>query len=221
MVWTLPNLLTLFRLVAAPAVAMVFVILPRPAADWAGLVLFVTASATDYIDGAIARRRGQVTKIGTMLDPIADKAMVVIALAVLLGVSSLAAWLLLPAALILFREVFVSGLREYLGDVAGTLKVTRLAKGKTLIQMVAISVLFAHGLFEHYLGMRTIGMDARIIEDVLAGRVPDEVGLRLAWHGTLWSGPLGLGLLWLATGLTLLSGADYLRKAAPHLKEEA
>jgi cardiolipin synthase len=124
MVWTLPNLLTLFRLVAAPAVAMVFVILPRPAADWAGLVLFVTASATDYIDGAIARRRGQVTKIGTMLDPIADKAMVVIALDGACGGVLAGAWLLLPAALILFREVFVSGLREYLGDVAGTLKVT-------------------------------------------------------------------------------------------------
>jgi cardiolipin synthase len=221
MAWTLPNLLTLFRLVAAPAVALVFVVLARPAADWVALVLFVTASATDYIDGTMARRWGQVSKMGTMLDPIADKAMVVIALMVLVGVSSLGPWLLLPAALILFREVFVSGLREYLGDVAGTLKVTKLAKGKTLIQMVAISVLFAHGLFEHYLGMRVMGMDGQIVEAVLAGRVPDEVGLRLAWHGTGWTGPLGMGLLWLAAVLTLLTGMDYLRKAAPNLKEEA
>ena len=67
---------------------------------------------------------------------------------------------MLPATVILFREVFVSGLREYLGDVAGTLKVTKLAKWKTTAQMIAIAVLFSQGIFEHYFVMGTFGMDA-------------------------------------------------------------
>ena len=77
-----------------------------------------------------------------MLDPIADKAMVVIALLVITGYSGMDPWLILPATAILFREVFVSGLREYLGDTAGLLKVTNLAKWKTTAQMTAIAVLF-------------------------------------------------------------------------------
>ena len=163
MIWNMPNILTLLRLLAAPALALVFLALSRPYADWAALVLFVGASVTDWFDGYLARAWKQQTKIGAMLDPIADKAMVVIALMILVGFSGpdWSYWLALPAALILFREVFVSGLREFLGDTAGTLKVTKLAKWKTTAQMVAIATLFAQGIFEHHLVVGSLGMDPR------------------------------------------------------------
>jgi cardiolipin synthase len=119
MSWTAPNILTVLRLLAAPMLGIVFLILPRPAADWVALFLFIFASLTDYIDGWLARKWGQISRFGAMLDPIADKAMVVIALAVLLGLHGISDWTLIPMAAILFREVFVSGLREFLGETAG------------------------------------------------------------------------------------------------------
>jgi len=219
--WNLPNTLTVLRLVAAPAVAVMFLYFSRPFADWAALVLFLAAAITDFFDGFLARAWKQESKLGAMLDPIADKAMVVIALMVIVGYSSWTPWLVLPATVILFREVFVSGLREYLGDVAGTLKVTRLAKWKTTVQMVAIAVLFAQGVFEHYLGMSAIGMDQQIFEDILSGRTEDTLGLVWKYYGMVWSGQLGLALLWIAAALTLVSGIDYFRKAWPHLQEDA
>ena len=219
MKWTVPNILTLLRLLAAPMVAVMFLYFNRPWADWFALVLFVGAAATDWFDGYLARAWGQTTKLGTMLDPIADKAMVVIALAVILGYSSMSPWLVLPVTMILFREVFVSGLREYLGDTAGTLRVTRLAKWKTTAQMVAIAVLFAQGVFEHYFGLSTRDMDGALVSAVLAGEAPDAMGLRWKYTGMIWAGHAGLWLLWLAAVMTLMSGWDYLRKSIPYLKE--
>ncbi|MBM05965.1 MAG: CDP-diacylglycerol--glycerol-3-phosphate 3-phosphatidyltransferase [Sulfitobacter sp.] len=219
MKWNLPNILTLLRLVAAPGVAVMFLYFTRPYADWFALVLFVGAAVTDWFDGYLARAWGQETKLGAMLDPIADKAMVVIALMVIVAFSSWSPWLVLPATLILFREVFVSGLREYLGDVAGTLKVTQLAKWKTTLQMIAIAVLFSQGVFEHYLGMSVFGMDQQMIEAILDGEVEDTLGLGWKLAGMEWAGLLGLALLWVAAVLTAITGFDYLRKALPHLKE--
>lgn len=221
MIWNLPNILTLLRLLAAPALALVFLVFTRPYADWAALVLFVGASVTDWFDGYLARAWNQQTKLGTMLDPIADKAMVVIALMILVGFSGpdWALWLVLPTALILFREVFVSGLREYLGDTAGTLKVTKLAKWKTTAQMVAIATLFAQGIFEHHLVVGSIGMDDTLLAGILNGTEEDLQGLRFFLQGMIWTGVAGLTLLWIAAVLTLVTGVDYLRKALPHLKE--
>lgn len=219
MTWNVPNILTVLRLLAAPALAVMFLYFTRPYADWFALILFVSAAVTDWFDGYLARAWRQETKLGAMLDPIADKAMVVIALMVIMGYSSMSPWLVLPATVILFREVFVSGLREYLGDTAGTLKVTKLAKWKTTLQMVAIAVLFAQGVFEHYLGMSVWGMEPSMIQDILSGEIQDFQGLRWKLSGMEWSGRIGLWLLWLAAGLTLVTGADYLRKALPHLKE--
>ena len=142
MTWTVPNILTLLRLLAAPGVAVMFLYFHRPWADWFALILFILAAVTDWFDGYLARLWKQESKFGAMLDPIADKAMVVIALVVLTGYSGMNPWLILPATVILFREVFVSGLREYLGADAGRLKVTKLAKWKTTTQMIAIAVLF-------------------------------------------------------------------------------
>ncbi|WP_323786396.1 CDP-diacylglycerol--glycerol-3-phosphate 3-phosphatidyltransferase [Thalassovita sp.] len=219
MKWTIPNILTVIRLLAAPGVAVMFLYFTRPYADWFALLLFVGAAVTDWFDGYLARLWGQETKIGTMLDPIADKAMVVIALMVIVGYSSMSPWLVLPATVILFREVFVSGLREYLGDTAGTLKVTKLAKWKTTFQMVAIATLFSQGVFEHYFGMSIQGMDQGIIADILEGREEDIHGLGWKLRGMIWAGNVGLFLLWIAALLTLITGGDYFRKALPHLKD--
>ncbi|MGJ8615302.1 MAG: CDP-diacylglycerol--glycerol-3-phosphate 3-phosphatidyltransferase [Sulfitobacter sp.] len=219
MKWNLPNILTLLRLVAAPGVAVMFLYFTRPYADWFALALFVMASVTDWLDGYLARAWKQETKLGAMLDPIADKAMVVIALMVIIGFSSWSPWLVLPATVILFREVFVSGLREYLGDVAGTLKVTVLAKWKTTLQMVAIAVLFSQGVFEHYLGMSVFGMDQDMIGAILNGDEEDVLGLNWKLAGMEWSGRIGLWLLWIAATLTAVTGFDYLMKALPHLRE--
>lgn len=219
MKWNLPNVLTVLRLLAAPMVAVMFLYFNRPWADFFALFLFLGAAITDWFDGYLARAWKQETKIGAMLDPIADKAMVIIALAVILGYSTMTPWLVLPATLILFREVFVSGLREYLGAVAGTLKVTKLAKWKTTVQMLAIAVIFSQGIFEHYLTMSTWGMDEERIAAMLAGEIPDTQGLRWKLAGMEWAGMAGLWLLWLAAALTAVTGWDYFRKAQPYLKE--
>ena len=218
--WTIPNILTVIRLGAAPMVAVMFLYFTRPYADWFALILFVSAAITDWFDGYLARNWHQETKLGAMLDPIADKAMVVIALMVIIGFSSWSGWLVLPATVILFREVFVSGLREFLGDTAGTLKVTKLAKWKTTLQMVAIAVLFSQGVFEHYFGMSIQGMDDGTVSAILSGQTPDDLGLVWKLHGAQLSGTLGLWLLWIAAALTLITGVDYFRKALPHLKDD-
>lgn len=219
MTWNIPNVLTLLRLLAAPAVAVMFLYFTRPWADWFALTLFISAAITDWFDGYLARLWKQTTRLGAMLDPVADKAMVVIALAVILGYSSMSPWLVLPATVILFREVFVSGLREFLGDTAGTLKVTRLAKWKTTLQMIAIAVLFAQGVFEHYFGMFACGMDVALVDEILAGREEDLYGLRWKMQGMVITGHAGIWLLWLAAALTLVTGVDYFRKSLLYLKD--
>ncbi|AVO38345.1 CDP-diacylglycerol--glycerol-3-phosphate 3-phosphatidyltransferase [Pukyongiella litopenaei] len=219
MKWTLPNMLTVLRLIAAPGLAVMFLYFHRPYADWFALLLFLGASITDWIDGYLARAWKQETRLGAMLDPIADKAMVVIALMVIVGYSSMSPWLVLPATVIVFREVFVSGLREFLGNVSGTLKVTNLAKWKTTAQMVAISVLFAQGIFEHYLSLAAEGLDPLVVSDILSGQGEDTLGLGWKLAAMDWTGRIGLWLLWLAAALTFLTGWDYFRKALPHLKE--
>ncbi|MSU91319.1 CDP-diacylglycerol--glycerol-3-phosphate 3-phosphatidyltransferase [Rhodobacteraceae bacterium 2CG4] len=214
---TIPNVLTVLRLLAAPAFALVFVVLPSPVADWVALALFVGAALTDYFDGWLARRWGQVSAFGRMLDPIADKAMVVIALAVLMGLSGLNPWVLIPAAMILFREVFVSGLREYLGADAGKLAVTRLAKWKTTVQMVAIPLLMLAEIFEYdYLAIyNQIGPEGEAA--VLAGAADDEFGLRRALWISQAASAAGVATIWIAGVLTLITGIDYFRKALPFL----
>lgn len=217
--WNLPNILTLLRLLAAPSVAIMFLYFNRPLADWFALLLFVSAAITDFVDGYLARAWKQETKFGAMMDPIADKAMVIIALVVITGFSGMNPWILMPAVLIIFREVFVSGLREFLGDTAGTLKVTVLAKWKTTLQMVAIAILFAKGAFEHYLIERSMGMDQDTQIGILAGDIEDLLGLRSLETGLEISWYAGVSFLWLAMILTVLSGADYFRKALPYLRD--
>lgn len=194
MVWTIPNILTFLRLMAAPGVAIAFLYFTRPYADWFALVLFITAAVTDWFDGYLARAWGQTTKLGAMLDPIADKAMVITALALLLGLFQLDPWLLVPATVILFREVFVSGLREFLGADAHRLKVTRLAKWKTTAQMSAITLM-----------LLSLGLGGY-------GQADSSSGGALA-------GFAGLVLFWVAAALTAVTGWDYFRKSLPFLEE--
>ncbi|AKS47467.1 CDP-diacylglycerol--glycerol-3-phosphate 3-phosphatidyltransferase [Octadecabacter temperatus] len=219
MVWNVPNILTLLRLLAAPGVAIMFLYFSRPYADWFALILFVVAATTDWVDGYLARAWNQQTKFGAMLDPIADKAMVVIALLVICGFSGMNPWILIPATLIMFRETFVSGLREFLGDTAGTLKVTSLAKWKTAAQMTAIAVLFSTGAFETYFNMSIEGMDQATFDGIRLGEIPDEGGVMWKLNGMTYSWWIGISLLWIAMVLTVITGADYLRKAMPFLKE--
>ncbi|MDZ4137052.1 MAG: CDP-diacylglycerol--glycerol-3-phosphate 3-phosphatidyltransferase [Paracoccaceae bacterium] len=205
--WTIPNTLTVLRLLAAPGVAVMFLYFHRPWADWFALALFISAAITDFFDGYLARLWKQESKFGTMLDPIADKAMVVIALVIITGYSGMNPWLILPATVILFREVFVSGLREFLGAKAGLLKVTKLAKWKTTAQMVAIAVLF--------LGTGLAFLESGRPPRAGEGELPP--GLSWAAMATL----AGLVLIWVAAGLTALTGWDYFSKAKPFLKDDA
>ncbi|MDE0006520.1 MAG: CDP-diacylglycerol--glycerol-3-phosphate 3-phosphatidyltransferase [Rhodospirillaceae bacterium] len=205
MTFTIPNVLTLLRLLAAPGVGVMFLYFARPWADWLAFFLFVGAAVTDFVDGYLARRWKQETRFGSMLDPIADKAMVVIALLVITAQSGLNAWILLPATAIVFREVFVSGLREFLGDASGALTVTWVAKVKTAAQMIAIAVLFASGAFFHMFASEAGGNASQA-----------EQLVRFATYGTWW---VGVVLLWVATVLTLVSGIDYFRKGLPYLRD--
>ncbi len=220
MTWNLPNILTALRLLAAPGVAVMFLYFARPFADWYALILFIGAAITDFFDGYLARLWKQESRFGAMLDPIADKAMVMIALLVITAVSGMDPWILLPATVIVFREVFVSGLREFLGDDAHRLKVTRIAKWKTTMQMLALATLFSEGLFEYSFGMVTFGMDAQMVLDILAGQEEDHLGLMWKYKAMVWSWWGGIVLLWIAAALTLVSGLDYFRKSLPLLAEE-
>jgi CDP-diacylglycerol--glycerol-3-phosphate 3-phosphatidyltransferase len=129
-------------------------------------------------------------------------------------------YILLPATVILFREVFVSGLREYLGSDAGKLKVTQLAKFKTAAQMIAIAVLFAKGIFEHRLIERTVGMDMATFDQIMTGQLPDTLGLAMTHAATFYSWWGGVLLLWIAAILTLVTGFDYFRKSLPYFRED-
>ncbi|WP_341367914.1 CDP-diacylglycerol--glycerol-3-phosphate 3-phosphatidyltransferase [Yoonia sp. BS5-3] len=219
MTLNIPNILTILRLIAAPAVVFLFLFITRPWADWFALVLFIGAALTDFLDGYLARAWKQETKLGAMLDPIADKAMVIIALFVIASQSNMNFLILAPATIIIFREVFVSGLREFLGDTAGTLKVTNLAKWKTTAQMIAIALLFAAGVFEHYFGIQSLAMTQQMVTEAIDGTGPDYQGLRWKYYGMLASGWGGIGMLWIAALLTFVTGADYFRKATPYLKD--
>jgi len=140
---TLPNLLTMGRVAAAPLFGIVFLFGTGQAAHWIAFALFTAAALTDFLDGWLARRLDRISALGRMLDPIADKAMVVVALAALMHLSGYSAWIVLPALAILLREVLISGLREFLGAIK--LPVTRLAKWKTTAQMLGVAGLLLAG----------------------------------------------------------------------------
>jgi cardiolipin synthase len=135
-----PNLLTLSRILAVPLVVASFYV-PGDYARWFACALFSAAGFTDWLDGHMARRWAQQSELGRFLDPIADKLLVSATLLMLTATGRLSSGSVLPALVILCREILVSGLREYLAELRVGMPVSRLAKWKTAIQMVAIGVL--------------------------------------------------------------------------------
>ncbi|HEV2677761.1 MAG TPA: CDP-diacylglycerol--glycerol-3-phosphate 3-phosphatidyltransferase [Aliidongia sp.] len=156
MVFTLPNLLTLSRIAVIPLLVAACY-LPYPWGNWTAWVLFALACVTDYLDGHFARRWKQMSAFGRFLDPIADKLLVAITLMMLVAFDRLSTPALMPALIILAREILVSGLREYLAGLRVSVPVSRLAKWKTGIQMVAIGVLLIGDAGPAFLPMGFIG----------------------------------------------------------------
>src|SRR4249919_2965989 len=144
---SLPNILTYARIAAIPVVVgCVFAqsILDGPLwLRWVALAVFIAAGVTDYLDGYYARIWNQQSAFGRMLDPIADKLLVSACLLMLAADGIIHGWSLWAAIIILCREILVSGLREYLAELRVSVPVTRLAKWKTTVQLVAIGFLLA------------------------------------------------------------------------------
>lgn len=136
----IPNILTLSRVAAIPLLVAAFYLEP-PIGSHVAFVVFTLAGVTDYFDGMLARRMGVVSKFGRFLDPVADKLMVGTALLMLVATDIVVGIHVVAAAVILLREILVSGLREHLAELAVTVPVSRLAKWKTAVQMVALGAL--------------------------------------------------------------------------------
>jgi len=180
----LPNLLTLSRIAVLPLLVAAFY-LEGPWTNIVACAVFAAASLTDYLDGYIARTYQQTSSLGRFLDPVADKIMVAAALMMLVADSRITNPMILPALVILCREILVSGLREFLAELQVSVPVSRLAKWKTAIQMIAISLL------------------------LLGDAGPAWLPIRL----------LGDVSLWIAAGLTLITGYDYLKAGLRHMRE--
>jgi len=180
MFYNLPNCLTLSRIIIIPLVA-VLVMVHKPVTDLLACILFIIAGITDYLDGKLARAWQQLSDFGKMFDPIADKLLVGIILIVMAGYDRLPYGGLIPAMIILAREILVSGLREYLSSFEVSLPVTKLAKWKTTFQMVAIGFL-------------------------LAGDSSAEL-LNINWFPV---NVIGSILLWIAAILTMITGWGYI-----------
>lgn len=140
MITSLPNLLTFSRILAIPALVGSFY-LAAPLSHWIGFAIFALAGVTDFLDGHLARSRNEESFLGRFLDPVADKLLVAATLMMLVFSGRIDDWSILPAIVILCREILVSGLREFLAEIRVSLPVSQLAKWKTLVQMVAIGFL--------------------------------------------------------------------------------
>ncbi|MFA5040116.1 MAG: CDP-diacylglycerol--glycerol-3-phosphate 3-phosphatidyltransferase [Bdellovibrionales bacterium] len=137
---SLANKLTVSRIVVIPIIILLLFV-PHGWAAWVALGLFTFAGVTDWLDGYLARRDNQVTRIGQFLDPIADKLLVSAVILVLVSTQQISGLAILPAIVILMREVAVSGLREFLAGIQVSVPVSRLAKWKTTIQLIALGFL--------------------------------------------------------------------------------
>lgn len=186
MMTSLPNLLTLFRIAAIPGIVALFY-LESPMGQYLACGLFGIAAMTDFFDGYLARAYGQQSAFGRFLDPVADKLLVGAALLMLVGFGQISGLVIIPAVVILCREILVSGLREYLAGVEVGLPVSRLAKWKTTVQMFALGFL--------------------IVGDAAHPFVPADLPVRT----------IGEAGLWLAAAVTLVTGWDYMRAGLRHM----
>jgi len=186
----IPNILTIGRIIIVPFFVLAFY-LPGFYGDLTACVLFVIASFTDFLDGMLARMMGEESKLGELLDPIADKIIVATALILLVMSGIIKHYEVIAAIIILTREILISGLREFLARGQIKLPVTNLAKLKTFLQMVAIALL-------------------------LTG----ETGNRILNFQDYKAQTIGMFLLWLSAFLTLYTGYEYLRKGIDHAISE-
>ncbi len=187
--YNLPNLLTISRIIVIP---VIFLAIYIHTVWWSVLtaVLFIIAAITDYFDGYLARSRNETSVFGRLLDPIADKLLVVSALLIIVANRMVDEISYIPVCIIMCREILVSGLREFLAEVKVGMPVTRLAKWKTGVQMTALSMLL----------MSRVGIIQ--IGDTF---IP------------VW-GVLGEILLWVAGVLTFMTGYDYFQRGLDYVK---
>ena len=186
----IPNILTIGRILLVPFFVLAFY-LPGFYGDLTAFTLFVIASFTDFLDGMLARMLGEESKLGELLDPIADKIIVATALILLVMDGTIRHYEVIAAIIILTREILISGLREFLAKGQIKLPVSNLAKLKTFLQMVAISLL-------------------------LTG----ETGNKILNFQDYNAQTIGIILLWLSAFLTLYTGYEYLRKGIDHAMSE-
>ena len=186
----IPNILTIGRIIIVPIFVLTFFI-PGFFGDLIPFFLFVIASFTDYLDGLLARLFKEESKLGELLDPIADKILVAAALILLVMNGVIKNYEVVAAIIILTREILISGLREFLAKGSITMQVTSLSKLKTFIQMIAIAIL-------------------------LTG----ESGNKVINFQDYNAQTIGIILLWLSAFLTLYTGYDYLRRGIDHAISE-
>jgi len=186
----IPNILTIGRIIIVPFFVLAFY-LPGFYGDLTAFTLFVIASFTDFLDGMLARMMGEESKLGELLDPIADKIIVATALILLVMSGTIRHYEVIAAIIILTREILISGLREFLARGQIKLPVTNLAKLKTFLQMLAIALL-------------------------LTG----ETGNKILNFQDYNAQTIGIILLWLSAFLTLYTGYEYLRKGIDHAISE-
>lgn len=136
----LPNLLTLLRIAMIPALVLVF-LMAGPLGNWLAFAIYTVTALTDFLDGWLARRLDATSEFGRMLDPIADKLMVVAVLVLLVETREISGLHSLAAGVIVMREILISWFREYLTEKNISLGVSRIAKFKTAIQMIAVGIL--------------------------------------------------------------------------------
>lgn len=160
---TLPNILTLSRILAVPI--LVFLLWrPTPIDYLVTFVLYCIVGITDYFDGYLARAQGQISRLGQFLDPIADKIMVAAVIIMLVATRKMSGepmihgLHIIPALVILLREIIVSGLREFLGPLNVSVPVSKLAKWKTTFQLVALGALILAGAFPNQPWMHDVGL---------------------------------------------------------------
>jgi len=186
----IPNILTIGRIIIVPFFVLAFY-LPGFYGDLTAFTLFVIASFTDFLDGMLARMMGEESKLGELLDPIADKIIVATALILLVMSGTIRHYEVIAAIIILTREILISGLREFLAKGQIKLPVTNLAKLKTFLQMVSIALL-------------------------LTG----ETGNKILNFQDYNAQTIGIILLWLSAFLTLYTGYEYLRRGIDHAMSE-
>ena len=186
----IPNILTIGRIIIVPFFVIAFY-LPGFYGDIIALVLFIIASFTDFLDGMLARMMEQESKLGELLDPIADKIIVAAALILLVMNEAIESFEVIAAIIILTREILISGLREFLAKGRIKLPVSNLAKLKTVLQMVSIGLL-------------------------LSG----ETGNKIINFQDYNAQTIGIILLWLSAFLTLYTGYEYVRKGIDHAISE-